>query len=164
MSSCTRVLSSLAGAAERQMIIDERQTLCNDSEGRWFTSPLGQYLYQIRFFITPQGCMVFWNTFHYQEMARIYLPNAQNSECQIFYFLTFNAERSKFLERTLSCTWPHAPRWLPISFVGLNMMWTSTIWVLSHTNNLQQTSICQVYQLHSQQSSSTLTPWSASFH
>ena len=47
------------------------------------------------------SCMVFCKTFYYQEMARIYPPNAQNSECQIFYFLTFSAERSKFLERTL---------------------------------------------------------------
>ena len=39
--------------------------------------------------------------FHYQEMARIYPPNAHNSKCQTFYFLTFSVERSKFLERTL---------------------------------------------------------------
>ena len=48
-----------------------------------------------------RSCVVFCKTFYYQEMARIYPPNAQNSECQIFYFLTFSAERSKFLERTL---------------------------------------------------------------
>ena len=45
--------------------------------------------------------MVFCKTFYYQEMGRIYPPNAQNSECQIFDFLTFSAKRSKFLERTL---------------------------------------------------------------
>ena len=53
------------------------------------------------FFITPRSCMVFCKTFYTQEMVRIYPPNAHNSECQIFYFLTFSAERSKFLERTL---------------------------------------------------------------
>ena len=52
------------------------------------------------FFITPRSFMVFCKTFYYQEMARIYPPNAQNSGCQIFYFLTFSAERLKFLERT----------------------------------------------------------------
>ena len=46
--------------------------------------------------------MVFCKTFYYQEMARIYPPNTQNSECQIFYFLTFSAKPSKFLERTLA--------------------------------------------------------------
>ena len=72
-----------------------------ESEGWWFKSPPGQYFYHGCFFITPRSCMVFCKTFYYQEMARIYPPNAQNSECQIFYFLTFSAERSKFLERTL---------------------------------------------------------------
>ena len=48
----------------------------------------------------PCSCTVFRKTFYYQEMARIYPPNAQNSECQIFYFLTFSTERSKFLEKT----------------------------------------------------------------
>ena len=56
------------------------------------------------FFITPRSCMVFCKTYYYQEMARIYPLNAHNSECQIFYFLTFSAKRSKFLERILVLT------------------------------------------------------------
>ena len=72
-----------------------------ESEGWWFKFPPGQYFYHGCFFITPRSCMVFCKTFYYQEMARIYPPNAHNSECQILYFLRFSAERSKFLERTL---------------------------------------------------------------
>ena len=73
-----------------------------ESEGWWFKSPPVQYFYHEWFFITPRSCMVFCKTFYYQEMACVYPPNAPYSECQIFYFLTFSAKRSKFLERTLN--------------------------------------------------------------
>ena len=74
-----------------------------ESVGWWFNSPSWQLMFfcslhpQLHGFLLPD-----LQTFYYQEMARIYPPNAHNSECQIFYFLTFSAERSTFLERTLS--------------------------------------------------------------
>ena len=46
-----------------------------------------------------------WMLFHYTLQLHGILQdstlNAQNSECQIFYFLTFSPKRSKFPERTL---------------------------------------------------------------
>ena len=39
--------------------------------------------------------------FEEKQTSRIYPPNQKKSECQIFYFLKFSTECSKFLERTL---------------------------------------------------------------
>ena len=75
-----------------------------ESKDWWFKSPFGQYFYHGCFFITTCSCMLFCKTFYYQEKACIYPPNARNSECQIFYSLTFSVGRSKFLERTLILT------------------------------------------------------------
>ena len=71
-----------------------------ESEGWWFKSPPGQHFHLGCFSLHPAVAWYFATLF-IPRMAPIYPPNAQNSECQIFYFLTFSAERSKFLERTL---------------------------------------------------------------
>ena len=51
-------------------------------------------------FITPCSSMVFCKSFYFYGSH--FSAEPENSEYQIFYFLTLSAERSKFLERTLS--------------------------------------------------------------
>ena len=84
--------------------------LC-ESEGWWFKSPSGQYFYH--------GCFFHYALQLHDILQDFLLPRdgshlstkQKNSECQIFYFLTFSAERSKFLERTLF--WPdNGQKWL----------------------------------------------------
>ena len=74
-------------------------------------------------FITTCGGMVFCNTFYYQDMAPIYPPNAQNSECQLSTFWCFppNAQNSC---REPCSTWNFC---LPSSFFLENMV--SDCWV-----------------------------------